>query len=57
MFDMFKNAKYLKPLVIIVAIILGLNVISFLFSYWKIIALLITVYLGYVAYKSVKGKK
>jgi hypothetical protein len=57
MFDMFKNVKYLKPLLIIMAIILGLNAISFVFSYWKIIVFLIVVYLGFYLYNSVKGKK
>jgi hypothetical protein len=51
MFDILKNMKYLRVILIIVGIVLALNVISFILAYWKLIAFGIIAYLGYKVYK------
>lgn len=56
MFDLIKGAKYLKPILIIVAVLLALNTISFIFQYWGYIVLVAVAYFGYKFYKSLTGK-
>ncbi len=54
MFEILKNIKYLKVILIIVGIILTFNTISFILTYWKLIGFVIVAYLGYKFYKTIK---
>jgi hypothetical protein len=52
MLDILKNLKFLKVIFIIVAIVLALNVITFILAYWKLLAFAVVAYVGYKIYQT-----
>ncbi len=52
MLTILKYWKYIKYVLIAVCILLLLNVFSFVFLYWKLIAILVLVYFGYKFFTS-----
>lgn len=54
MLDVLKNMKYLKVILIVVGVILAINVIGFILSWWKLIALAGVCYVAYKVYTSLK---
>ena len=54
MFNILKNLKYVKLILIIVGIILFLCAVSFILTWWKLIVFIAFVYFSYITYKSIK---
>ena len=53
MFEIIKNMKYLKPILIIVAILLFFSAISFIMAWWKVIVVILGSYFLYKFFVSI----